>query len=162
MDDLTQAAVSDGAPAGIDADEHDSSAGPELESAPTEPQPGSAPAFPASAAGMSEDVDGGGGSLQSGGPNGLEGPAHSVDFLRSVEVQASVELGRVVLPIGEVLRLAPGSVVHLDKMLGDPVDLMIKDRLIAKGEVVVVDDKFGLRITEIVSSGSEPADRHGG
>jgi len=61
-----------------------------------------------------------------------------------------VELGRVVLSIGEVLALGPGSVVHLDKMLGDPAELVIKDRLIARGEVVVVDDKFGLRITEIL------------
>jgi len=77
-------------------------------------------------------------------------PAHPIEFLKEVEVQASVELGRVVLSIGEVLALGPGSVVHLDKMLGDPAELVIKDRLIARGEVVVVDDKFGLRITEIL------------
>ncbi len=59
------------------------------------------------------------------------------------------------MTIGEVLELGPGSVVQLDKMLGDPVEMMVKDRLIARGEVVVVDDKFGLRVTEIVPRGGE-------
>jgi flagellar motor switch protein FliN/FliY len=78
----------------------------------------------------------------------------SIGFLRDVELEASVELGRTNLSVEEVLRLAPGSVVHLNRMLGEPVDLIVGDRLIARGEVVVVDDTFGLRITEIVSRGS--------
>jgi flagellar motor switch protein FliN/FliY len=72
-------------------------------------------------------------------------------FLSDIQVEVAVELGRADLSIGEVMRLAPGSVVHINRMLGDPVDLIIRDRLIARGEVVVVDEKFGLRITEIVS-----------
>jgi flagellar motor switch protein FliN/FliY len=80
------------------------------------------------------------------------GPAsRPIEFLKDIKVQASVELGRVDLTIGDVLKLAPGSFVHLDKMAGEPVELMVKDKLIARGEVVVIDDKFGLRIIEIVS-----------
>jgi len=78
-------------------------------------------------------------------------PRRGLEFLGGIELEALVELGRARLTIGEVLELGPGSVVRLDKMLGDPVELMIRDRLIARGEVVVVDDKFGLRVTEIVS-----------
>ncbi len=76
-----------------------------------------------------------------------------LEFLSDVELRAGVELGRTVLTVGEVLRLAPGSVVTLDRLLGDPVDLLVNDRLVARGEVVVVDGKFGLRVTEIVSGG---------
>lgn len=82
-----------------------------------------------------------------------ESPANAIEFLSNIELQAAVELGRTTLSIGEVLALGPGSLVQLDKMLGDPVELMIKDRLIARGEVVVVDDRFGLRVTEILSRG---------
>lgn len=84
-----------------------------------------------------------------------DGPAaHGIEFLSEIELEAAVELGHAHLSIGEVLQLAPGAVVQLDKMLGDPVELVIKERLVARGEVVVVDDRFGLRITEIVPSGS--------
>jgi len=86
--------------------------------------------------------------------------AGSMDLLSEIELEASVELGRTNLSIGEVLSLVPGSVVHINKMLGDPVELVIKDRLIARGEVVIVDDKFGLRITELASdSGGEGSRR---
>ena len=78
-------------------------------------------------------------------------PRRGLEFLGGIELEAVVELGRARLTIGEVMELGPGSVVQLDKMLGDPAEMMIKDRLIARGEVVVVDDKFGLRVTEIVS-----------
>jgi flagellar motor switch protein FliN/FliY len=77
--------------------------------------------------------------------------ARGLEFLSGIELEACVELGRTTMSIGKVLELGPGSVVQLDKMLGDPVELMIKDRLIARGEVVVVDDRFGLRITEVVA-----------
>jgi len=82
-------------------------------------------------------------------------PRRPIDFLKEIEVQVAVELGRAKLPIGDVLALGPGSVVHLDKMLGDAAELIVSSKVIALGEVVVVDDRFGLRITKIVSSGSE-------
>ncbi len=85
--------------------------------------------------------------------------SHSMEFLSEIEVLATAELGSSQLTIGEVLALTPGSVVQLDKMLGDPVELMVKDSLIARGEVVVVDDRFGVRVTEIASRAAreEPA-----
>jgi|WetSurMetagenome_2_1015567.scaffolds.fasta_scaffold830515_2 flagellar motor switch protein FliN len=73
----------------------------------------------------------------------------SMEFLSEVELEGAVEIGRVKFPLGEVLRLSPGAVLQLDKMVGDPVELRIKERRIAHGEVVVVDDRFGVRITEI-------------
>ena len=88
-------------------------------------------------------------------PSAKGPPRQTLDFLKEIDVQAAVELGRTKLPIGDVLALGPGSVVHLDKMLGDAADLLVSSKVIARGEVVVVDDRFGLRITEIVSSGSE-------
>ena len=88
-------------------------------------------------------------------PSAKGPPRQTIDFLKEIDVQAAVELGRTKLPIGDVLALGPGSVVHLDKMLGDPAELLVSGKVIARGEVVVVDDRFGLRITEIVSSGSE-------
>lgn len=84
-----------------------------------------------------------------------DSPARPIDFLGGLELEAAAELGRARLSINDVLKLRPGSVVQLEKMLGDPVELMVKDRLIARGEVVVVDDRFGLRITEVLSRESE-------
>ena len=91
----------------------------------------------------------------SGGVSQAARPRRGLEFLGGIELEAVVELGRARLTIGEVLELGPGSVVQLDTMLGDPAEMMIKDRLIARGEVVVVDDKFGLRVTEIVSREAE-------
>ena len=84
-------------------------------------------------------------------PAGAHAEPASIGLLSDIELEASVELGRASLSIEDVLRLVPGSVVHLNRMLGEPVDLLVGDRLIARGEVVVVDDTFGLRITEMVS-----------
>ncbi len=84
-----------------------------------------------------------------------EAAAHPIEFLSSIEVEAAAELGRAELTIGEVLGLRAGSVVQLNKMLGEPAELMVKDKLIARGEVVVVEDRFGLRITEVVARDTE-------
>jgi flagellar motor switch protein FliN/FliY len=79
-------------------------------------------------------------------------PAPSnMDLLMDVSLRVSVELGRATLNVRDTLNLAPGNVVELDKLAGDPVDVLVNGRLIARGEVVVVDDQFGVRITEIVS-----------
>lgn len=86
---------------------------------------------------------------------GEEGAGHPIEFLSSIEVEAVAELGRAEVTIGEVLGLRAGSVVQLNKMLGEPAELMVKDRLVARGEVVVVEDRFGLRITEVVARGEE-------
>jgi flagellar motor switch protein FliN/FliY len=80
----------------------------------------------------------------------MSGP-RSIDLLMDVSMRVSVELGRSRLTVEEVLQLGPGSVVELDKLAGEPVDILVNERLIARGEVVVVDENFGVRVTEIVS-----------
>lgn len=87
--------------------------------------------------------------LQSTSPK--TGEAASLDMLMDVILQLTVELGRTELTVRQVLDLQKGSVVELDRIAGDAVDVFVNDHLIAKGEVVVVDDKFGVRITELVS-----------
>ncbi len=80
-----------------------------------------------------------------------EEPATNLDLLLDVTLGITVELGRARMPIREVLALKRGSVIPLDRMAGEPVDVLINGTLIARGEVVVVDEKFGVRITSIVS-----------
>lgn len=75
----------------------------------------------------------------------------SLDLLMDVSMRVTVELGRSSLTVEEVLSLGPGSVVELNKLAGEPVDVLVNDQLIARGEVVVVDENFGVRVTEIVS-----------
>ena len=68
-------------------------------------------------------------------------------------VELAVEIGRTRMTIGETLALGPGSIVTLDRLAGEPVDLLVNGRPIARGEVVVIDEEFGLRITEVVGAG---------
>lgn len=75
----------------------------------------------------------------------------SIDLLLDVVLNVNVELGRSSMSIKDILALGPGSVVELDKLAGEPVDVFINSTLIARGEVVVVDEKFGVRVTEVVS-----------
>jgi flagellar motor switch protein FliN/FliY len=77
--------------------------------------------------------------------------AHGIELLMDVSLEVSVELGRSHMSIGEILALRTGSVIELDKLAGEPVDVSVNGTLIARGEVVVVDEKFGVRITEVVS-----------
>lgn len=73
----------------------------------------------------------------------------NIDMILDITIPIAVELGRTTMLLKDVLTLAPGSIVELNKLAGDTVDLMIRGKLIAKGEVVVVDDNFGMRITSI-------------
>ncbi|MBM6401450.1 flagellar motor switch protein FliN [Phycicoccus sonneratiae] len=75
-----------------------------------------------------------------------------LQLLREVELGISVELGRSRMTVREVLGLAPGAVVELDRPAGSPVDVLVNGTLMARGEVVVVDDEYAVRITEVVSS----------
>lgn len=75
----------------------------------------------------------------------------NIGLIMDVPLQVTVELGRTRKVIRDILELAPGSVVELDKLAGEPVDILVNGKLIAKGEVVVIDENFGVRITEIVS-----------
>ncbi len=74
-----------------------------------------------------------------------------LDILLDVPLEVTVELGRAKMTIQDLLALAPGSVIELDKVAGEPLDIVVNDRLIARGEAVVVNDKFGIRITDIIS-----------
>jgi flagellar motor switch protein FliN len=80
------------------------------------------------------------------------GSGKNIDMLLDVSLPISIELGRTALKIEDILNLGPGSVVELDKLAGEPVDLLVNDKLLAKGEVVVIDENFGVRITTMVST----------
>jgi len=75
----------------------------------------------------------------------------SIDLLRDVDLNVKIELGRSRMLVEDVLKLAEGSVVELDKLAGDPVDVFVNDRLVARGEVLVLNDNFCVRINEIVA-----------
>ncbi len=84
--------------------------------------------------------------------SGIEPTSNSsIDLLLDIVLKVNVELGRSSMPVRDILSLGPGSVLELDKMAGEPVDVSINGTLIARGEVVVVDEKFGVRVTEIVT-----------
>ena len=83
------------------------------------------------------------------------GMAHDIDFILDIPVLLTVELGRTKIAIKNLLQLAQGSVVELDGMAGEPMDVLVNGCLIAQGEVVVVNDKFGVRLTDIIT----PAER---
>jgi flagellar motor switch protein FliN/FliY len=84
-------------------------------------------------------------------PSSQENQSRRLELLLDVPLDLSVELGRTRMSIQDLLNLSPGSVVELDKIAGEPLDILVNDRLIARGEAVVVNDKFGVRITDIVS-----------
>lgn len=76
---------------------------------------------------------------------------HDIDMILDIPVQLTVELGRTKIAIKNLLQLAQGSVVELDGMAGEPMDVLVNGCLIAQGEVVVVNDKFGIRLTDIIT-----------
>jgi flagellar motor switch protein FliN/FliY len=78
-----------------------------------------------------------------------------LDLLSNVEMDVTAELGRTRMTVRELLSLTPGLVVELDRMAGSPIDLFVNGTLIGRGEVVVIDEEFGVRITEIVGPGAE-------
>jgi len=84
-----------------------------------------------------------------------ERPSLDLEFILDIPLTLTVELGRTRLLISEMLQLGPGSVIELTKIAGEPMDIFVNQRLIARGEVVVVNEKFGVRLTDIVS----PAER---
>jgi flagellar motor switch protein FliN len=89
--------------------------------------------------------------LGEGGGHGVPG---DISLLLDVPLQISVELGRTELRIRNVLELVPGSIIELDRLAGEPVDVLVNGKAIARGEVVVIDEEFGVRITEIASQAS--------
>ena len=85
-------------------------------------------------------------------PGRPAGDTSALERLRDVPVELAVEIGRTRMTIGETLALGPGSIVTLNRLAGDPVDLLVNGKPIARGEVVVIDEEFGLRISEVVGS----------
>lgn len=83
-------------------------------------------------------------------PTPAQGEPRSLDLLKDVTVSVCVELGRCSIPIKELLKLQPGSVIELDRNVSQPVDLTVRGILFARGEVVVVEDRFAVRITELM------------
>ncbi|MDQ1327945.1 MAG: flagellar motor switch protein FliN [Candidatus Poribacteria bacterium] len=75
----------------------------------------------------------------------------NIEILLDIPLEVSVELGRTKIVIRDLVQLGPGSIIELDKLIGEPVDLLVNDNLIARGEVVVFDENFGIRITDIVT-----------
>lgn len=120
--------------------------------------PNDAMAMAAAAAGAAEQA-----ANQVGGPeaSGSEGKAQatgvapgtvqSLDFILDIPLRLTAELGRARMQIREILALAQGSVVELSKLAGEPLEVLVNDKLIARGEVVVVNEKFGIRLTDIIS-----------
>jgi flagellar motor switch protein FliN/FliY len=95
-----------------------------------------------------------------GATGGLDGLDHDLRRLGEVPLEMSVEIGRTQMTVGDTLDLRAGSIVTLDRLAGEPVDLLVNGTPIARGEVVVVDEQFGLRVTEILEGDgtTPPAD----
>jgi flagellar motor switch protein FliN len=91
------------------------------------------------------------------GPGDQTLATDDLSLVLDVPVELAVEIGRTTMTIRETMNLAPGSVVILDRMAGEPVDLLVNGKPIARGEVVAIDEEFGLRITEVTSPGRRPA-----
>jgi len=79
------------------------------------------------------------------------GPAKEFDFILDIPLEVTVEMGRTRMLINDLLQIGQGSVIELNRLAGEPLDILINSKLIARGEVVVVNEKFGIRITDIVS-----------
>ena len=75
----------------------------------------------------------------------------SLDFILDIPLKVTVELGRTRMLIRDILQLSQGSVVELAKFAGEPLEVLVNDKLVARGEVVVVNEKFGIRLTDIIS-----------
>ena len=90
-------------------------------------------------------------SPTSRGRTGRPAAGNDINMILDIPVQLTVELGRTRIPIKHILQLAQGSVVELDALAGEPMDVLVNGYLIAQGEVVVVNDKFGIRLTDIVT-----------
>jgi flagellar motor switch protein FliN len=84
-------------------------------------------------------------------PAEAKSPARNIDFILDIPLEVTVELGRTSMLINDLLQLGQGSVIELNKLAGEPLEILVNKKLIARGEVVVVNEKFGVRLTDIVS-----------
>lgn len=89
-----------------------------------------------------------------GGGRGFGGGGvkdRNLDLILDIPLKVTVELGRTKMPVSELLNLTQGSVIELSKLAGEPMEVLVNDKLIARGEAVVVNEKFGVRLTDIIS-----------
>jgi flagellar motor switch protein FliN/FliY len=103
---------------------------------------------PSGGAGESDDAGAGNGNAHA---KSTAPSVQSLDFILDIPLKVTVELGRSKMAIREILQLAQGSVVELSKFAGEPLEVLVNEKLIARGEVVVVNEKFGIRLTDIIS-----------
>ena len=107
------------------------------------------------AAAMANDTAGAGGAGAGGGgagsATGSSAKDRNLGLILDIPLRVTVELGRTKMPVSELLNLTQGSVVELSKLAGEPMEVLVNDKLIAKGEAVVVNEKFGVRLTDIIS-----------
>lgn len=101
------------------------------------------------AAAMSSGLAGKGGGA--GGPSLSPGKEKNLQLILDIPLRVTVELGRTKMPVSELLNLTQGSVIELSKLAGEPMEVLVNDKLIARGEAVVVNEKFGVRLTDIIS-----------
>lgn len=87
-----------------------------------------------------------------GGATGANGKGPSMDIVLDVPVTVSLEVGRATMSVGELLKLGQGAVVELDRAVGEPLDVMVNGVLVARGEIVLVNEKFGIRLTSVVDA----------
>lgn len=85
-----------------------------------------------------------------GAPQSSQVVSSSMDLLKDVPLTVAAELGRTKMLVKEILRLGVGSVIELSRMTGEPIDILVNGKIIARGEVVAIDDNFGVKITEVL------------
>jgi len=95
-------------------------------------------------------IEGGLGGVETG-QVADQATVHSLDFILDIPLKVTVELGRTKMSIRDILQLVQGSVIELSKFAGEPLEVLVNDRLVARGEVVTVNEKFGIRLTDILS-----------
>jgi flagellar motor switch protein FliN len=86
-----------------------------------------------------------------GGGQSESGKARNLDLILDIPLRVTVELGRARMVVSELLNLSQGSVIELTKLAGEPLEVLVNDKLVARGEAVVVNEKFGVRLTDIIS-----------
>lgn len=97
------------------------------------------------------DAGGGGGGGSSAGGGGAGPKDKNLQLILDIPLRVTVELGRTKMPVSELLNLTQGSVIELAKLAGEPMEVYVNEKLIARGEAVVVNEKFGVRLTDIIS-----------
>jgi len=105
---------------------------------------------------LSADADGADNQNSNGGSDdsatGDSGSDRNLQMIMDIPLRVTVELGRTKMPVADLLNLGQGSVVELNKLAGEPMEVFVNDKLIARGEAVVVNEKFGVRLTDIISA----------